>query len=47
MGLSIHVVCHPEAAKLFGGRRISAVAGSPNSLRTTAEMLRSAQHDTG
>jgi hypothetical protein len=46
MELSIEVVCHPEAAMLF------AAEGSPqspvtlNSLRSTAGMLRSAQHDT-
>jgi len=31
MGLSIQVVCHPEAALLFGGRRICAV--SPETLQ--------------
>jgi hypothetical protein len=33
MGLSIQVVCHPEAANLFGGRRITAV--SPETLSRT------------
>ncbi len=33
MGLSIQVACHPEAALLFGSRRISAVG--PQTLQRT------------
>jgi len=46
MRLSIAIVCHPEAAMLCGGRRIYVVNGNTGSLRSTAEMLRSAQHDS-